>query len=227
MDGQSERAIQILEDMLRAYVMDFEVSWDQFLPLTKFAYNNNCQSNIQMAPYEALYGRRCRAPVGWFEPGEARLFGTDFVRDALDKVKLIQDWLHIAQSRQKSYADRKARDIAFMYHGDPSHVLDFSSVQLDKNLTYVEEPVDILDMEVRKLRPKNIASIKVQWRGQPVKEATWETKHDMRSRYPHLFTTSDSDVLGNSQHTLVQLMTQSHKIYGVIVSDIVEFFYDS
>ncbi|XP_070056641.1 uncharacterized protein [Nicotiana tomentosiformis] len=76
------------------------------------------------------------------------------------------------------------------YHGDPSHVLDFSSVQLDKDLSYVKEPVVILDSRVQKLRLKNIASVKVQWRGQPVKEVTWETEHDMCSRYPHLFTTS-------------------------------------
>ena len=90
-DGQSERTIQILEDMLRACVIDFGGAWDQFLPLAEFAYNNSYQSSIQMAPYEALYGRRCRSPVGWFEPGEARLLGTDLVQDALEKVKLIQD----------------------------------------------------------------------------------------------------------------------------------------
>ena len=76
------------------------------------------------------------------------------------------------------------------YHGDPSHVLDFSSVQLDKDLSYVEEPVAILNRQGRKLRSKNIVAVKVQWRGLPVEEATWETKQDMRSHYPHLFTTS-------------------------------------
>ena len=76
------------------------------------------------------------------------------------------------------------------YHDDPSHVLNFSSVQLDKDLSYVEEPVAILDKQVRKVRSKNIAFVKVQWRGQPVEEATWETEHDMRIHYPHLFTTS-------------------------------------
>ena len=107
-DGQSERTIQILEDMLRACVIEFGGSWDQFLPLAEFAYNNSYQSSIQMAPYEALYGRRCRSPVGWFEPGEARLLGTDLVQDALEKVKVIQERLRTAQSRQKSYADWKA-----------------------------------------------------------------------------------------------------------------------
>ena len=79
--------------MLRACVIDFGGSWDQFLPLAEFAYNNSYQSSIQMALYEALYGRRCRSPVGWFELGEARLLGTDLVQDALDKVKIIQDRL--------------------------------------------------------------------------------------------------------------------------------------
>ncbi|XP_070036964.1 uncharacterized protein [Nicotiana tomentosiformis] len=76
------------------------------------------------------------------------------------------------------------------YHVDSSHVLDFSSVQLDKDLSYVEESVTILDTQVRKLRSKSIASVKVQWRGQPIEEATWETKHVMRSHYPQIFVTS-------------------------------------
>ncbi|XP_070046960.1 uncharacterized protein [Nicotiana tomentosiformis] len=79
------------------------------------------------------------------------------------------------------------------YYGDQSHVLEISTVQLDKDLTYIEELVAILDRQVRKLRSKNIASMKVQWRGYPVEEATWETEHDMLSRYPHLFITSGSE----------------------------------
>uniref|UniRef100_A0A1S3Y815 Chromo domain-containing protein n=1 Tax=Nicotiana tabacum TaxID=4097 RepID=A0A1S3Y815_TOBAC len=71
------------------------------------------------------------------------------------------------------------------YHDDPFHVLDFNSVQLDKDISYVEESVAILDRQVRKLRSKNITSMKVQWRGHPVEEATWETEHEMRSCYPH------------------------------------------
>lgn len=90
-DGQSERTIQILEDMLCASVMEFGGSSDQFFPLAEFAYNNSYQSSIHMAPYEALYGRRCLSPVGWFESGEARLLGTDLVQDALNTVKVIHD----------------------------------------------------------------------------------------------------------------------------------------
>ncbi|KAL4183259.1 hypothetical protein AMTRI_Chr11g154280 [Amborella trichopoda] len=69
-DGQSKRTIQILEDMLRACVIDFTGSWDDYLPLIEFSYNNSFQASIQMAPYEALYGRKCRLPICWDEVGE-------------------------------------------------------------------------------------------------------------------------------------------------------------
>jgi transposase InsO family protein len=92
-DGQSERIVQILEDMLRACVLDFGGSWDQYLPMMEFAYNNSYQSSIQMAPFEALYGRWCRSPIGWFEAGEARLVGPELIQDAIEKVKLIRDRL--------------------------------------------------------------------------------------------------------------------------------------
>ena len=78
-DGQSESTIQILEDMLRACVLDFEGGWDQHLSLIEFAYNNNYQSTIQMVPYEALYDRKRRSPVGWFEMGDHPLLGPDMV----------------------------------------------------------------------------------------------------------------------------------------------------
>ncbi|XP_070012831.1 uncharacterized protein [Nicotiana sylvestris] len=76
------------------------------------------------------------------------------------------------------------------YIGDSSHVLDFSTVHLDDDLTYDMEPVAILGRQVRKLRSKDIASMKVQWRGRPMEEATWETEREMRSRYPHQFEAS-------------------------------------
>ncbi|XP_070002357.1 uncharacterized protein [Nicotiana sylvestris] len=89
-------------------------SWDQFLLLVEFAYNNSYQLSIQIASYEVLYRRRCTSPVGWLESGEARLLSTDLVQDALDKVKVIQDRLRTEQSRQKSYADRKVCDVSYM-----------------------------------------------------------------------------------------------------------------
>ena len=74
-DGQAERTIQTLEDMLRECVIDFRGNWDDHLPLIEFSYNNSYHSSIGMAPFEALYGRRCRSPVGWFEARESSILG--------------------------------------------------------------------------------------------------------------------------------------------------------
>ncbi|TYG52303.1 hypothetical protein ES288_D09G015800v1 [Gossypium darwinii] len=92
-DGQSERVIQILEDMLRSCVIDFGGSWEEYLPLAEFAYNNSFQSTIQMAPYEALYGRKCRTLLCWTELGEQRVLSPELVSETKDKVRLIRDRL--------------------------------------------------------------------------------------------------------------------------------------
>ena len=89
-DGQSERNIQVLEDMLRACVLDHKRSWEEHLPLVAFAYNNSYQASIQMAPYEALYGRLCRSPLCWTDVGESSITGPDLIRDTSEKVSLIR-----------------------------------------------------------------------------------------------------------------------------------------
>ena len=88
--GQSERTIQVLEDMLRACVLDYKDSWEEHFPLVEFAYNNSYQASIQMAPYEALYGRPCRSPLCWTEVGESFITGPDMIRDTSEKVSLIR-----------------------------------------------------------------------------------------------------------------------------------------
>ena len=98
-DDQSERAIQILEDMLRACVLDLKGSWEEHLPLVEFAYNNSYQASIHMAPYEALYGRPCRSPICWTEVGESSITGPDLIRDTSDNVGMIRKRLITAQSR--------------------------------------------------------------------------------------------------------------------------------
>ena len=95
----------MLEDTLRACVLDHKGSWEEHLPLVEFAYNNSYQVSIQMAPYEALYGRPCRSPLCWTEVGESSITGPDLIRDTSEKVRLIRQPLLMAQSRQKSYAD--------------------------------------------------------------------------------------------------------------------------
>ena len=88
-DGQSERTIQILEDMLRACVLDLKGSWEEHLPLVEFAYNNSYQTSIQMAPYEALYGRPFRSPIRWTEVRESSITGPNLIRDSSENVGMI------------------------------------------------------------------------------------------------------------------------------------------
>ncbi|GKC66584.1 putative reverse transcriptase domain-containing protein [Tanacetum coccineum] len=106
MDGQSERTIQTLEDMLRECVIDFGGSWDVHLPLAEFSYNNSYHSIIRCAPFRALYGRKCRSPILWAKIEESSLIGPELVQETTDKVVLIRD-------RQKSYADNKRKPLEF------------------------------------------------------------------------------------------------------------------
>ena len=85
--------------MLRASVVQSGPCWDKYLPLAEFAYNNSFQQSLQMAPFEALYGRRCRTPLNWSEPGERVVFGPNLVKDAEEHMHLIQSNLKAAQAR--------------------------------------------------------------------------------------------------------------------------------
>ena len=89
-DGQSEMTIQVLEDMLRACVLDLKGSWEEHLPLVEFAYNNSYQASIQMSPYEALYGRPCQSSICWTGVGEHSITGPDLIQDTSEKVDLIR-----------------------------------------------------------------------------------------------------------------------------------------
>ena len=91
--------------MLRVCVLDFNGSWIDHLTLVEFAYNNSYQASIGMAPYEALYGRRCRSPICWDEVGERKILGAEIVLRTCEKIELIRERLRVAQSRQKSYVD--------------------------------------------------------------------------------------------------------------------------
>ena len=86
-------------------MLDFKGSWSEYLALIEFAYNNSYQTSIGMAPFEALYGRRCRTPVCWTEVGERQLLGPELIQITTEKIKTVHEHLKIAQSLQKSYAD--------------------------------------------------------------------------------------------------------------------------
>ncbi|RVW68091.1 Retrovirus-related Pol polyprotein from transposon 17.6 [Vitis vinifera] len=209
-DGQSERVIQILEDMLRACVLDFGGNWADYLPLAEFAYNNSYQSSIGMAPYEALYGRPCRSPLCWIEMGESRLLGPEIVQETTEKIQLIKEKLKTAQDRQKSYADKRRRPLEFE-EGDwvfvkvsprrgifrfgkkgklaPRSNLGsgLQDVQISEDTSYVEEPLRILEVGEHRFRNKVIPAVKVWWQHHGIEEATWEPEEEMRRHYPQLF----------------------------------------
>ena len=94
-------------------MLDYGSSWDDNLPYAEFSYNNSYQASLKMAPFEALYGRRCRTPLMWDEVGDRQLFGPDLIKESEEKVKLIHDRLKITQSRQKSYADSKRKEVTY------------------------------------------------------------------------------------------------------------------
>ncbi|KAL4376493.1 hypothetical protein GQ457_02G033130 [Hibiscus cannabinus] len=227
-DGQSERVIQFLEDML------------------------SYQASIQMAPYEALYGRRCKTPVCWAEAGQKLLSMPDILKGTTEKVKLIGERLKVASDRQKSYVDLRRREVEYVvgdrvflkvspwkkvmrfgrkwklspryigpyeivervgpvayrlllppelerihdvfhvsmlrnYRSDPSHVMPVEEIELNPDLSYDEEPIEILASDSKVLCGRTIELVKVKWRHRGVEEATWERKDDMRDQYPYLF----------------------------------------
>eukprot|EP00253_Pinus_taeda_P020588 PITA_20588 len=104
-DGQIERVNQVLEDMLRMYVMDQQSHWEKYLPLVEFAYNNSYHSSIGMPPFEALYGRPCRTPLSWDRLEDRVIIGPELIHEMEAHVRQIRQRLKEAHDRQKSYAD--------------------------------------------------------------------------------------------------------------------------
>ena len=111
--GQVERVNQVLEDMLRACVISFGKKWEESLPFAEFSYNNSYQASLKMAPFEVLYGRKCRTPLNWSGTGKRPNFKPDLVQQAEDQVHVIREHLKAAQSLQKSNYDRKHREMEY------------------------------------------------------------------------------------------------------------------
>jgi len=103
--------IQSLEDLLRTCVLDHLGAWDEVLPLIEFTYNNGFHASINMEPYEALYGRKCRTPLCWYQDGDVVLVGPELLEQTIEKVRMARDRMQASQSRQKAYADRKRRPL--------------------------------------------------------------------------------------------------------------------
>ncbi|GJV68766.1 putative reverse transcriptase domain-containing protein [Tanacetum coccineum] len=252
-DGQSECTIQTLEDMLRACVMDFGGSWDTHLPLVEFSYNNSYHTSVKCAPFEALYGRKCRSPVIWTEVGESQLIGPELVQKTTKKIFQIKERLKTARSRQKSYADKRRKPLEFKvgdrvllkvspwkgvvrfgkkgklappivgtdynrkyvgpvsyrlklpqelscvhdtFHvsnlkkclAEPDVQVPLDEIEIDENLRFVEEPIEIVERDVKKLKRRRIPLVKVRWNSRQGAEYTWEHEDQFRKKYPHLFS---------------------------------------
>nr|GEZ85052.1 retrotransposon protein, putative, Ty3-gypsy subclass [Tanacetum cinerariifolium] len=157
-DGQSERTIQTLEDMLRAYVMDFGNVWERHLPLIEFSYNNIYHASIKAAPCEALYGRKCRSPVCWAKVGDAQLTGLEIIQETTEKIVQIKQRLQAARDRQKSYANLSRVHSTFHVSNlkkclsDEPLAIPLDELHIDDKLRFVDEPVEIMDQEIKRLR---------------------------------------------------------------------------
>ncbi|GJX42093.1 putative reverse transcriptase domain-containing protein [Tanacetum coccineum] len=229
MDGQSERTIQTLEDMLRACVIDFGKSWDRHLPLVEFSYNNSYHASIKAAPFEALYWRKYRSPICWSEVGDSQLTGPKLIRETMEKIVQIKNCLlrpaHILL--EQSYSDvrhklmefsvgdmvmlkvspwkgvihfgkrgklipwyvrpfkiidrvgpvayklelpRELQGIHNTFHvsnlkkclADENLIIPLEEIQLDDKLHFIEEPVEIMDREVKQLKQSRIPIVKVR-----------------------------------------------------------------
>nr|GEY79286.1 putative reverse transcriptase domain-containing protein [Tanacetum cinerariifolium] len=160
-DGQSERTIQMLEDMLCACVIDFGSSWDRHLPLVEFSYNNSYHTSIKAAPYEALYGRKCRSHICWSEHGNlspryiglfkilARVGPVAYTLELPEELKGIHSTFHVSNLKK------------CLAEGDV--VIPLDEIQLDDKLHMIEEPVKVVDREVKRLRQSRIPIVKVRW----------------------------------------------------------------
>ncbi|GJV65482.1 putative reverse transcriptase domain-containing protein [Tanacetum coccineum] len=244
-DGQSERTIQTLEDMLRACVIDFGKGWVKHLPLAEFSYNNSYHASIKATPYEALYGRKCQSPVCWAEVGEAQLTGPELIQETTEKIVLIKQRIQAAQDRQKSYADLKRKPMEFevgdrvmlkvspwkgvvrfgkrgklnpryvkpfkvlaevgkvayrlelpqelsrVHHtfhvsnlkkcyADEPLVMPLEGIHVDDKLQFVEEPVEIMEREIKRLKRSWIPLVKVRWNSRRGPEFTWECEDSFK-----------------------------------------------
>ncbi|GJU38052.1 putative reverse transcriptase domain-containing protein [Tanacetum coccineum] len=213
-DGQSERTIQTLEDMLRACVIDFGKGWEKHLPLVEFSYNNSYHASIKAAPFEALYGRKCRSPVCWAEVGDVQLTGPEIIHETTEKIVQIRQRLQAARDRQRSYANIRRKPLEFQvgdrvmlkvsprkggrssgvelrnvhntFHvsnlkkclSDESLVIPMKELRLDDKLNFVEEPVEIMDREVKQLKQSRIPIVKVRWNSKRGPEFTWNARNN-------------------------------------------------
>ncbi|GJR13031.1 retrovirus-related pol polyprotein from transposon TNT 1-94 [Tanacetum coccineum] len=194
-DGQSKRTIQTLKDMLRACVIDFGKGWVNHLPLVEFSYNNSYHANIKAAPFEALYGRKCRSPVCWTEVGEAQILGLELIQETIEKIVQIKQRMQAARDRQKSYADLKRKRWSLRFVGPFKVIKKVGDVAYKLELP--EEPSRVhTTFHVSNLKechadePLSVSldglhfDDKLQFVKEPIEITDYEVKRLKRSRIP-------------------------------------------
>nr|GEX04735.1 putative reverse transcriptase domain-containing protein [Tanacetum cinerariifolium] len=213
-NDQSKRTIQTLKDMLHACVIDFGKGWVKHFPLCEFSYNNSYHASIKAAPYEALYGRKCRSPVCWAEVGEAQLTSYADLKHKLmefkvrDRVMLkVSPWKGVVRFGKRgklnprfvgpfkvlakvgkvSYKLECPQELSRVHHtfhvsnlkkcyADEPIVMSLEGIHVDNRLQFVEEPVEIIEREIKRLKRSLIPLVKVCWNTRRGPEFTWNVK---------------------------------------------------
>nr|GEX18721.1 hypothetical protein [Tanacetum cinerariifolium] len=193
--------------------MDFGGNWDTHLPLVDFSYNNSYHSSIKCAPFEALYGRKCRTPIAWAEVGEGKLLGPEIVQETTDKIVQIKERLKEAFTKicrtvrdveridPVAYRLRLPKELVGVhdtfhvsnlkkYLADVNLHVPLDEVNVDDKLCFVEERIEILDHGVKKLKRRWIPIVKVRWNSRRGREFTWEQEDEMKHKYLHLFSSA-------------------------------------
>ncbi|GKA80355.1 putative reverse transcriptase domain-containing protein [Tanacetum coccineum] len=179
----------------------------------KFLYNNSYLTNIKATPFEALYGRKCRPPIYWAEVGDSQLTGPEIIHETTEKIVQIKSRIQADRDRQKSYADIVAKVGTLAYQlelpeqlsrvhstfhvsnlkkcmSDETLAIPLDEIQIDDKLYFIEELVEIMDREVKRLKQSRISMVKVRWNSRRGPEFTWEREDQMQKKYPHLFSNS-------------------------------------
>nr|GEW01115.1 reverse transcriptase domain-containing protein [Tanacetum cinerariifolium] len=229
-DGQSERTIQTLEDMLRACAIDFGKGWVNHLPLVEFSYNNSYHASIKATPFEALYCQKCRSRVCWTKVGEAQILDPELIQETTEKIVQIKQRIQASRDRQKRVVRfgkwgklnpryvgpfkilERVGGVAYKLdlpeelsrfhntfyvsnlkkcHADEPLAVPLDGLHFDDKLHFVEEPVEIVDREVKRLKQSRIPLIKIRWNSKRGPEFTWKHEDQFRKKYPHLFVASD------------------------------------
>nr|GEV74252.1 putative reverse transcriptase domain-containing protein [Tanacetum cinerariifolium] len=159
-----ERTIQILEDMLRACVLDFGKGWDKHLPLVEFSYNNSYHTSIKAASFEALYGRKCRSPICWAE--------------IIAKVGTVAYRLELSNQLSRVHSTFNVSKLKKCMADEPL-AIPLDEIQVDDKLIFIKEHVEVMDREVKRLKQSHILIVKMRWNSRRGPEFTWEREDQM------------------------------------------------